>query len=151
MIQQLAIEQRDVAEAVIHLQQLSYRIEAEFIGFADLPPLKETAADLQTSAEDFCGYVVGDQLCGVISVARTADVIEICRLCVHPDWFRKGIAEQLLEYVEQGYGYEEMRVATGTDNHPAVRFYQKNGFSQSTQRQTPEGLNVTLFYKKKVK
>lgn len=151
MIEKLAIAQRTVAEDILKLQQLAYRIEADLIGFADLPPLKESAEDVQNSAEDFYGYFARGQLCAVISVQRANEVMEICRLCVHPAQFRKGIAQQMLQYVEQHVnGYEEIRVSTGTGNHPAVQFYKKNGFSELRRVQTLEGLFITLFNKRRI-
>jgi predicted acetyltransferase len=41
---------------------------------------------------------------------------------VHPKEFRKGIAKELLQFVEKGnIGYGKMIVSTGSKNIPAIK------------------------------
>lgn len=148
MIKELDISQIRIATEILAIQRLSYKIEAERIGFWELPPLKETALDLQQSEELFYGYFVGTELGGVISVQIEAGVLDICRLFVHPDHFRKGIGKQLLNYAQADLrGFTAVSVSTATDNIPAIELYQKNGFSKLKQVQTKEGLQLTFLRK----
>ena len=47
---------------------------------------------------------------------------------IHPNHFRKGIAQLLLNFIETKLQVETLKVATGSKNIPAVSFYKKNGF-----------------------
>jgi hypothetical protein len=56
MIQFIDIANRVSAEQIWHLQQRSYRIEAELIGWEDLPPLRESVEDLMACGETFAVF-----------------------------------------------------------------------------------------------
>src|SRR5699024_12347757 len=55
---------------------------------------------LQQCGETFYGYYSNGWLCGVVSIKTAKCVIDIHRLMVHPNHFRKGIAKKLLNFVE---------------------------------------------------
>ncbi|MBM7578654.1 GNAT family N-acetyltransferase [Jeotgalibacillus terrae] len=93
MIKKIDITDPAHAERVLQIQLLSYQIEAEIIGNEDLPPLKESAADLQHSGEMFYGYYVGEDLGGVVSFKMDQQEVDIHRLIVSPAYFRQGIAQ----------------------------------------------------------
>ena len=76
------------------LQQQAYRVEAELIGAALFPPLLQTEAALRE--EHPTGYIM--RLDGRLVGAVTVDGETITRLLVSPDYFRQGIATQLLRY-----------------------------------------------------
>jgi len=136
------------AQEVLHIQIPSYKIEADIIGFDDIPPLKDTVDTLQQCGETFFGYYVNEELCGVISIKTEKDIIDIHRLMVHPKHFRKGIAKLLLDFIERKKGnYKTIIVSTGTKNEPAVAFYVKNGFSKTKETNVTEQLSLTYFKK----
>src|SRR5919201_3614970 len=86
------ITDRETAQAVLQLQRLAYRVEAELIGSDGIPPLRETLEELRTCGEEFLGSLVEGQLVGAISWRFGADTIDIHRLVVHPAHFRRGSA-----------------------------------------------------------
>ncbi|MFT4414331.1 GNAT family N-acetyltransferase [Fredinandcohnia humi] len=147
MIKDIDITDQKTAEAVLHVQIPSYKVEAEIIGFYDIPPLKDTVTTLRHCEESFFGYYIQNELCGVISFKTENDFIDIHRLVVHPNHFRKGIAQKLLDYIESIEGYAGIKVATGSKNKPAVKFYQKNGFQMVKQIMVNEHLTLSLFEK----
>lgn len=100
-----------------------------------------------TSGEQFFGYFLDDELCGAISLKTDHVVVDIHRLVVHPNHFRKGIAQALLDYIEKTYVSIKIKVATGVNNIPAIRFYLKNGFDQVDQVQIDEQLTLAFFEK----
>ena len=137
------------AKEVLALQRASYQVEAELIDFYDLPPLKERAVDLQKSGELFFGYYDNEELCGVISIKNFHKWLDIHRLMVHPNHFRKGIAQQLLAFLETKYEeIETIIVATGSKNTPAINFYLRNGFTIRGDVKVIDGLYMTSFAKK---
>ncbi|WP_306460166.1 GNAT family N-acetyltransferase [Ureibacillus chungkukjangi] len=149
LIKEIDITNTKIAEEVLNIQMLSYKVEAEIIDFYDLPPLKETVEMLQKCSETFFGYYINDELCGVISIIAEKGIIDIHRLMVHPEHFRKGIAKMLLGFIESNKeGFETIIVSTGSKNKPAVSFYLKNGFAKSGETRVTEQISLTSFKKK---
>lgn len=147
MIKEINIKDRKAAEQVLSVQLPAYKIEAEIIGCPDLPPLKDTADGLRITGETFFGYFIGEKLCGVISFKEENNVLDIHRLIVHPEHFRKGIAQKLLNFIELWPMIEKMIVTTGSKNTPAVAFYLKNGFKELKKMEINEALTITAFEK----
>ncbi|MBB3153404.1 GNAT superfamily N-acetyltransferase [Paenibacillus endophyticus] len=134
---------------MLGIQMPSYKVEAELIGFEELPPLKDTVETLIVCGEDFYGYYLDSELCGAIAIKREEEIIDIHRLMVHPEHFRKGIAKELLLYVERLAGSEDVIVvATGTENVPAVSFYKQSGFVETDVFLVEGQLSITSFQKK---
>ncbi|URM34682.1 GNAT family N-acetyltransferase [Cytobacillus firmus] len=147
MIKEINIKDRTAAEQVLSVQLPAYKIEAEIIGCPDLPPLKDTAATLQITGETFFGYFIVEKLCGAISFKEKNDILDIHRLIVHPEHFRKGIAQKLLNFIERRQMIKKMVVTTGSKNTPAVAFYLKNGFREVEKIDINESLTISAFEK----
>ena len=147
MIKIIDISNSKNAEDVLNIQIPSYKVEAEIIGSYEIPPLKDTVYTLQHCGETFFGYYENEELCGVISI-KVDDDVDIHRLIVHPNHFRKGIAQLLLNFIETKFQIETIKVATGSKNIPAVSFYKKNGFRNIKEVIVNEQLSLTFFEKK---
>lgn len=148
MIQKLDIADTETALQIWEMERLSYQIEAELIGFDDIPPLRETLDTLQRSDEIFYGYYVEDVLAGIIAYTLEENCMDICRVAVHPSFFRRGIARRLLEYAE--YLHPEigsMKVCTGVKNFPAIALYEKAGFQRVGEIHAAPGLLLVCMYK----
>ena len=149
MIEKVDISNPIVAKKVLNIQMRSYSVEAKIIDFYEIPPLKDTIDTLQQSGETFFGYYINRELCGVISIKTEKGIIDIHRLMVHPEHFKKGIASKLLDFIEKNKGdCETIIVATGTKNEPAVTFYLKNGFLETGKKMVSERLSLSFFKKK---
>lgn len=148
MIKIIDISNRKNAADVLNIQIPSYKIEAEIIGSYEIPPLKDTVHTLQHCGEAFFGYYENEILCGVISIKVDDDEVDIHRLIVHPNHFRKGIAQLLLNFIETKFEVETIKVATASKNTPAVSFYKKNGFQNIKELIVNEQLSLTFFEKK---
>ena len=129
MLTEITTLDRDLAAQILAVQVAAYTVESELIGYPDLPPLRETIEDILSAPERFLVYQDGGQIAAVLSYARTDKNLEIGRLVVSPSHFRRGIASQLLVYLEQLQPtYRKITVSTAAANHPAIRLYQKHGF-----------------------
>ncbi|MEO3945717.1 GNAT family N-acetyltransferase [Gorillibacterium sp. CAU 1737] len=150
---EFSIRPLDLSEPIealrlLALQQASYLSEANVIGFSDIPPLKDTLPSLQESRECFLGCFWNVELAGCIAYERRGEELEICRMMVHPDFFRRGIADQLLHAVyEREAGVRLMRVSAVTTNEPAVRLYEKHGFSTADSREIAPGIYLAEYSK----
>lgn len=136
-----------MAKDILELQKASYEVEAEIIGCRDLPPLKESVADLQNCGEEFHAYYSDGKLAGAISIKRMDGILDIHRLMVHPAYFRKGIATALLAKIEEIYPFEELIVSTGAKNGPAIRFYERHGFRKMKETMMSEGILIACYKK----
>ncbi|MDE5415641.1 GNAT family N-acetyltransferase [Alkalihalobacterium chitinilyticum] len=144
MILKLDITEPQFATGIYDLQKKAYEVEANIIGYLDLPPLKETVQDLQQCGELFLGYVIEEKVVGAISYKTSADLLDIHRLMVHPLHFRKGIAQALLTHLEECEAtFREWIVSTGTGNTPAINFYKRNGFQVLNEVKVDERLSIT--------
>ncbi|WNF38228.1 GNAT family N-acetyltransferase [Bacillaceae bacterium IKA-2] len=142
------IRNRKIAEQVLNIQIPAYRVEAEIIDFFEIPPLKDTVASLQQCGETFFGFYLNEEMCGAISIKVEKNVIDIHRLIVNPNYFRKGIAKRLLDSIESMEGIETIKVTTGSKNTPAVNFYEGSGFNRGGEIILNERLSLTSFIKK---
>jgi ribosomal protein S18 acetylase RimI-like enzyme len=148
MIREINIKIRESAEEVLKIQIPSYRVEAELIHFYELPPLKDTIETLQNCGETFYGYYLSSELAGFTSIKIEKGIIDIHRLVVNPKHFKKGIASHLIEYLEEHYkDIETIIVSTGSKNVPAVKLYEKKGFTKTGEIKIGEQLSVTTFKK----
>lgn len=149
MILNISLQDRDLMLEVWILQQMAYRLEADLIGFHDIPPLLDTIDSLQECGETFYGYINEDmELIGAISVEQEwEDSLTISRMMVHPNHFRRGVAGQLIQHVLDQYS--EMRkfiVSTGMKNTPAVMLYQKYGFEPVQTCEIAPNVELTTFH-----
>jgi ribosomal protein S18 acetylase RimI-like enzyme len=113
---------------VLAVQRAAYAIEAELIGYPDLPPLHETLAALQATEEELWLCEEGEDLVGVVGLEHGEDVMVIARLFVAPAWFRRGVGSALVAHALGQAAGRRVRVGTGARNAPALALYERFGF-----------------------
>lgn len=146
MIDKLNMEDDARVEALFQLQKIAYRLEAKLIGFNEIPPLADTIQTLKHSSDVFYGYVTADgELVGAIAVEEEfPGELTLTRMMVHPDFFRQGIATQLIKHIFAHYpGFQAYIVSTGTMNEPAMRLYQNFGFVPFKKEYVAPGVELT--------
>ncbi|MEH6945117.1 GNAT family N-acetyltransferase [Bacillus sp. JJ722] len=132
----------------MNCNELLIYVEAELIGFFDLPPLKESFEEFQQCGETFLGYFEEDELAGALSFTIEGEELTICRMVVHPNHFRKGIAQMLLDNLEEiNQKCTIIKVSTGKDNVPAKNLYLKNGFQFVRDLMVAPGVYISKFEK----
>lgn len=151
-IQQLHLQTNEEVLTLLALQIASYRVEAELIGFDDIPPLRDGIQSILEAKETFFGFFVDGQegrtLAGAISFEREGSIVTICRMMVHPNFFRRGIASSLLQHIlieQERKGATRFIVSTGSANSPALRFYEGFGFIVRRVFTVPPGVSLTTF------
>lgn len=124
------LDHRDprVAEALVALQQVSYRVEAELIGNDSIPPLQESADAVAALDLTFLAIEVEGELVGALGYTVADGVLDIDRLVVHPNRIRGGLGGRLVDAVLARVPHERAVVSTGQGNHPARRLYERAGF-----------------------
>ena len=148
MIKKLNLKNLETVKNILELQIASYKIEAEIIGFDGIPPLKDTMDSIKECDEIFYGYFKDGILAGIASYKIIENVLDIHRVAVNPHFFRMGIAEKLINFVERLEGdINKAVVCTGRVNLPAVNLYLKKGYKKVKDIEISENIYITMFEK----
>ena len=139
-----------VAKAIYDVFQLSYKVEASLIGVDDFPPLERDATHIQSSTSQFLGYQMGDDVVAVVEYSQDGSTLCIDSLVVHPRYFRRGLASQLLRSLLTRVDWQVADVETAAANGPALTLYQKHGFSESEFWRTADGIEKVRLMKQRV-
>lgn len=137
-----------VAEAVHAVGLRSYAVEAEIIAFDGIPALHESLVEMRAEPLRWLG--INDSATGLpvafIAYAIEGDgTVDIDRLCVDPDWFRKGLARALLTHLLAEHPTADVIVSTGAANVPAVTLYTRAGFTPTGTSSPAPGLEMAHF------
>lgn len=132
-ITKLVNSENHCAQLIRSVFQNSYKIEANLIGAVKFPPLARTAHDIQETNRSFYGLWIKSRLAGVVEVELSDFKLEISSLVVEPDFFRQSVASDLIKFLFQSLapkaGCEVAYVETAERNLPAIKLYQKFGFT----------------------
>jgi ribosomal protein S18 acetylase RimI-like enzyme len=126
----------EVAKQIHNIFQNSYKIEAQLIGTLNFPPLSRSAEDIEKSKTKFYGFSENQCLAAILEISLEDKCLGIDSLTVHPNYFRKGIANKLISYVLKVNDFSEAVVETAVVNIPAIKLYKKHGFVEF-KRWTP--------------
>ncbi|WP_433274083.1 GNAT family N-acetyltransferase [Actinosynnema sp. CS-041913] len=140
---ELDLSDEAVARAVHRIGLRSYAVEARLIGSTAIPALHETVAELRARPLRWLGAHVDGTPAGFVAWARVDGVLDIDRLCVDPDFFRRGLARRLVRAVLAEGG--PAVVATGADNGPAIALYEGLGFRRTGTSEPVPGLRIAEF------
>ncbi|MFF4447488.1 GNAT family N-acetyltransferase [Streptomyces sp. NPDC001502] len=139
----------DATAAAVHrIGRAAYAVEAELIGFDGIPALGESLAQMKARPLNWVGAVAEDgEPAGFLAWEEGADGgIGIDRLCVDPDWFRRGVASLLLRHVlTELFPGRLVEVTTGAANAPAVTLYERAGFTRGPDFSPVPGLTMASF------
>ena len=134
-------ERNDLNE-ILQLQYLAYQSEVALFGSKDIPPLKQTLAELQDEYRS--GVILkmteGGRIIGSVRAREQDGTVYIGKLMVHPDYQHRGYGSQLLAAIEAcfpGMRYELFTSTRSTDN---IRLYQKRGYTEFARRRVNDEL-----------
>ena len=150
----MTIEQAEVADAgeILRLQKLAYQSEARIYNDYTIPPLVQTAAEIEA---DFHSHVflkaIGDsgKITGSVRISLDQGTCKIGRLIVHPECQNRGIGTRLLKEIERRFEYaERFELFTGHKSERNLHLYRKLGYRIFRRSKTSESL--TLVYLEKL-
>jgi ribosomal protein S18 acetylase RimI-like enzyme len=145
-VRPLDLADASVAARVLELQRRSYEVEARLIGSDRIPPLHESLEELQASGETFLGAYLEGRLAAVVSWRFDGATIDLHRLAVLPDFFRRGIGVALLRAALRSEPEALRAIAqTGAANEPAKELYRGEGFAELGDREVLPGLWISQF------
>jgi ribosomal protein S18 acetylase RimI-like enzyme len=138
MIKKLENSNEIIANRIQTVFQNSYNVEAQLIGALDFPHLLRSAKNIVNSTTDFYGFSENNCLAAIIEIEIKIKnkLLDIHSLTVDPKYFRKGIADKLINYVLKTFEISIVIVETAVKNKPAINLYEKHGFHEY-KRWTP--------------
>jgi ribosomal protein S18 acetylase RimI-like enzyme len=136
------------APAILALQKMAFRSEAELYNNYKLPPLLQS---LESIKEDFAVYrffklLIENQIVGSLKV-RLIDnnILWIGRLIIHPEFQNRGLGKALMQFIEQEYqqvaGFE---LFTGEKSIRNIHFYKGQGYSITGTYNEPENSDIVI-------
>ncbi|MFI9813433.1 GNAT family N-acetyltransferase [Saccharothrix variisporea] len=140
---ELDLADEATAVAVHRVGLRSYAVEAALIGSDAIPALHETVADVRALPLRWLGAHMDGVLAGFIAWAHEGDELDVDRLCVDPDHFRRGLGRRLVAAV-LAFG-APVTVCTGAANAPAVALYEGVGFTRVGTFEPEPGLVLARF------
>ena len=140
MIEVLEHSSHEVALQIHAVFQQSYRTEAELIGIQNFPPLLRAAEQIQNAGREFLGLRIDSELTAIVEYKLDGAQLSIDSLVVHPSFFRRGLASQLLRSLLDENEWQNADVETAVANRPAISLYRKFGFSKFKRWKTAEGI-----------
>lgn len=145
-VEVLDLSDPSTAAAVLRLQHAAYRVEADLIGFEDIPPLHETLMQLVGTPLQWLGVRSPDgDIAAALAYTTDDTSVDIDRLVVSPDLFRNGYGSALVAAIDPT---ATVTVSTGSANVPAHRLYEGLGFAKAHDEEIVPGLSITHFVRK---
>ena len=123
-------------EAILKLQYLAYQSEADLFGTRDIPPLKQTLAEVISEYNHgIILKLVDDSNTIVGSVRANEDngTVYIGKLMIYPNYRCKGYGSRLLNEIEACFPEKRYELFTSTRSKDNIRLYQKMGYKEFKQ------------------
>ena len=117
-----------------HVPQVA---QLEKLCFADPWSEMSIASELRSVWSYWVVALDGDQVVGYVGSQSSCDETDIMNIAVHPDWRRRGIAEQLIDSLIlelKKRGSHALMLEVRVSNDPAIALYEKLGFQQVGRR-----------------
>jgi ribosomal protein S18 acetylase RimI-like enzyme len=150
MITEATPAEYSVAAQIHAVAHAAYTLEAERIGCAEFPPLRESLDELRQSSDSFLVFQQSGSIIGALSFDRSTDPVAITRLVVSPTHLRQGIATALLADLERRLSpIARFTVSTAQTNTPAVILYQRLGYTTASVSNSAEGIPLLHLSKSK--
>lgn len=143
-------EAADLTE-ILALQYEAYQSEAKLLDNPDIPPLRETLADVQAAWRRglLLKAVAAGGIVGSVRVDTVGDTALVGKLMVRPALQGRGIGTQLLRAVEQYCPAGRYELFTSSKSLRNLRLYERMGYRRCREERVAEDL--TLVYLEKVK
>ncbi|PEK98644.1 GNAT family N-acetyltransferase [Bacillus sp. AFS017336] len=146
MITKLNNKDIKIANLILNVQLPAYKVEAKLINFEGIPQLKDNAQSITDSNEIFIGYMDQNELMGFLAYSENEDEYQICRLVVHTNYFKQGIAKKLVgNFLNNIVKTKKVIVSTGSENYPAINLYKNFGFKFKSKIEVAPDFFITLF------
>lgn len=149
----MTIEPADAGdlEEILALQKLAFQSEAQRYNDYALPPLTQTLEGIQADFERMVilKASIDGRIVGSARAYLEGDTCYVGRVVVHPDFWRRGIATQLMDAIESRFCQaRRFELFTGHASTPALELYRKRGYTEFKRKELPS--HTLVFLEKRV-
>lgn len=142
--------EKEDLQKILDLQYLAYQSEARLFDDQEIPPLKQTLADVEDEYQK--GMVLkaldkGETIIGSVRAFCNNGTVYIGKLMVHPSKQGQGIGTQLLLEMEKLYPNQRYELFTSTKSEKNIALYQKIGYKIFNEEQVIEELRFVYMEK----
>ena len=142
--------EKEDLQKILDLQYLAYQSEARLFDNQDIPPLKQTLADVENEYQK--GMILkaldeGETIIGSVRAFCDSGTVYIGKLMVHPSKQGQGIGTQLLLEMEKQYPNQRYELFTSTKSERNIALYQKLGYKIFDEEQVTEELRFVYMEK----
>lgn len=123
--------EKEDLQKILDLQYLAYQSEARLFDNQDIPPLKQTLADVENEYQKGLILKALDEDKTIIGSVRAFcdnGTVYIGKLMVHPSKQGQGIGTQLLLEMEKQYPQQRYQLFTSTRSEKNIALYRKLGY-----------------------
>ena len=135
---------------ILDLQYIAYQSEARLFKDQDIPPLKQTLADVEKEYQKGNILKALDDDKNIIGSVRAFcdnGTVYIGKLMVHPSKQGQGIGTKLLIEMEKQYPKQRYELFTSTKSEKNIVLYQKLGYKVFDEKQITEELRFVYMEK----
>ena len=142
--------EKEDLQRILDLQYLAYQSEAMLFGNQDIPPLKQTLADVEDEYQKGLILKALDENKVIIGSVRAFcdnGTVYIGKLMVHPSKQGQGIGTQLLLEMEKQYPQQRYELFTSSRSEKNIALYKKLGYKIFDEEQVTEELRFVYMEK----
>lgn len=142
--------EKEDLQKILDLQYLAYQSEARLFDNQDIPPLKQTLADVENEYQKGLILKALDEDKTIIGSVRAFcdnGTVYIGKLMVHPSKQGQGIGTQLLLAMEKQYPKQRYELFTSTKSEKNIALYRKLGYKIFDEEQVMEELKFVYMEK----
>ncbi len=146
IVQAEPVDYRDI----LALQRLAYQSEAELLGEQDIPPLRQTLAELQAECRDSLVLKMVEEdgrLVGSVRAFTREGTVYIGKLMVHPQWQGRGLGRALLAELESLFPGHRYTLFTSSKSERNLGFYRRHGYTCYKESPMPGGWSLVYLEK----
>ncbi len=142
--------EKEDLQKILDLQYLAYQSEARLFDNQDIPPLKQTLADVENEYQK--GMILkaldeGETIIGSVRAFCDSGTVYIGKLMVHPSKQGQGIGTKLLLEMEKQCPNQRYELFTSSRSERNIELYKKLGYKIFDEEQVTEELRFVYMEK----
>lgn len=142
--------EKEDLQRILELQYLAYQSEAKLFNDPDIPPLKQTLAEVECEFQK--GIIlkavdVNNTIIGSVRAYYDNDSVYIGKLMVHPEKQGQGIGTRLLAAIENEYPQQRYELFTSSKSIKNIELYEKSGYKIFREKQITDELKFVYLEK----
>lgn len=140
---------REELQTILQLQYRAYESEARLLNNWNIPPLKQTLAEVEAEWDKgvILKAVEDGKLLGSVRAWEMDGTVYVGKLMVEPEFQGRGIGTKLLLEVEKVLPEKRYELFTSTQSARNIALYQRCGYRIFTEKQVNEHLRFVYLEK----